>query len=221
MKTKKDKNEYYKAYYAKNKEKILSKNKKYYETNKKSINTKGKEYVERNLEKTKKYKKEWNEKNATKKKEKFKNYYENNKEIILEKNRLYRQKNKDKINESKRKYESKKLKDNPLFKIKRNIGRAITRALKLNKIDKKQRTIIILGCSLEQFKKHIEKQFESWMTWDNYGMYIKNTERTWNIDHIIPISSAKTEEDIIKLNHFTNLRPLCSLENNIKNNNII
>jgi 5-methylcytosine-specific restriction endonuclease McrA len=32
----------------------------------------------------------------------------------------------------------------------------------------------------------------------------------WDIDHIIPISSAGSEENIIKLNHYTNLQPLCS-----------
>lgn len=34
-----------------------------------------------------------------------------------------------------------------------------------------------------------------------------------NIDHIIPLSSAKTEEDIIKLSHYSNLQPLCSKVN--------
>ena len=52
------------------------------------------------------------------------------------------------------------------------------------------------------------------MNWDNYGSF-------WSIDHIIPISSAKTEEDVLKLNHFSNLRPLCSYKNrHIKSNKI-
>ena len=33
------------------------------------------------------------------------------------------------------------------------------------------------------------------------------------MDHIIPISIAETEEDIIRLNHYTNLQPLCSKVN--------
>ena len=140
---------------------------------------------------------------------------------ILETRKIYRQKNKDKINANKKIYESKRLKEDPLFKIKRNIGRAITRALKLNKFDKNQRTLTILGCSLEEFKTHIETQFEPWMNWDNYGMYLKSSERTWNIDHIIPISSAKTENAIILLNNYKNLRPLCSKLNNNKSNKFI
>ena len=30
------------------------------------------------------------------------------------------------------------------------------------------------------------------------------------LDHVVPLSTAKKEEDIIKLNHYTNLQPLCS-----------
>ena len=78
-------------------------------------------------------------------------------------------------------------------------------------------TLKILGCSFEEFKIHIESQWELWMNWDNYGVY-KINEQTWQIDHIIPISSAKTKEDIMKLNHFSNLRPLCSKENILKSN---
>ena len=43
----------------------------------------------------------------------------------------------------------------------------------------------------------------------------------WDIDHIIPVSLAESESDIIKLNHYTNLQPLCSKVNrNIKKNKL-
>lgn len=52
------------------------------------------------------------------------------------------------------------------------------------------------------------------MTWDNYGKYSKGFENFgWDIDHIIPISSAKTTDEVLLLNHYTNLRPLCSYIN--------
>ena len=35
------------------------------------------------------------------------------------------------------------------------------------------------------------------------------------INHIIPISSAKTIEDVIRLNHYTNFQPLDSYENRV------
>lgn len=66
---------------------------------------------------------------------------------------------------------------------------------------------------IETFKLHLENQFESWMNWRNKGLYNGTPNFGWDIDHIIPLSSAVNETDIIKLNHYTNLRPLCSYVN--------
>lgn len=58
------------------------------------------------------------------------------------------------------------------------------------------------------------------MSWENQGKYNGELNFGWDIDHIIPISSAKSEEDILNLNHYTNLQPLCSKVNrDIKKNN--
>ena len=59
-------------------------------------------------------------------------------------------------------------------------------------------------------KEYIESKFENWMNWDNKGLYNGEFNYGWDVDHIIPISSAKTEEEIILLNHYSNLQPLCS-----------
>lgn len=67
-----------------------------------------------------------------------------------------------------------------------------------------------MGCNHIDLKKHLESKFENWMTWDNHGKWNGELNYGWDIDHIIPLSSAKTEEDIYKLNHYTNLQPLCS-----------
>ena len=53
------------------------------------------------------------------------------------------------------------------------------------------------------------------MTWDNYSYY------GWHIDHIIPLSSANSDEELMKLCHFTNLQPLWYLENLKKSNKLI
>lgn len=64
-----------------------------------------------------------------------------------------------------------------------------------------------------EFKSYLESKFETWMNWENRGLYNGELNYGWDIDHIIPLSSAKTEDDIIKLNHYSNLQPLCSYTN--------
>lgn len=51
------------------------------------------------------------------------------------------------------------------------------------------------------------------MTWDNYGIYNGTLNYGWDIDHIKPTSLANTEQEIIELNHYTNLQPLCGYTN--------
>jgi hypothetical protein len=85
---------------------------------------------------------------------------------------------------------------------------------------KKSKTFEILGCTFEEFKIHIEKQFKPWMNWENRGKYNGKINFGWDLDHIIPIYKAKTEEEIFHLNHYTNFQPLCSkINRDIKNNN--
>ena len=63
--------------------------------------------------------------------------------------------------------------------------------------------------------------FEPWMNWENKGLYNGKLNYGWDIDHKIPVSSATTEEELVKLNHYTNLQPLCSkINRDIKKNKI-
>jgi len=57
------------------------------------------------------------------------------------------------------------------------------------------------------------------MSWENYGLYNGELNYGWDIDHMVPLSSANTEEELLKLFHHTNLQPLCSKTNrDIKRN---
>lgn len=56
------------------------------------------------------------------------------------------------------------------------------------------------------------------MNWSNHGKYTGNYNETWQLDHIIPMSSAENETDVILLNHYTNFQPICSKVNNEKSN---
>lgn len=78
---------------------------------------------------------------------------------------------------------------------------------------KKTKTYRILGCDKETFMNYIQSKWESWMTWENYGLYNGELNYGWDLDHIVPVSSANSEDEIIKLNHYTNFQPLCSKVN--------
>ena len=95
-------------------------------------------------------------------------------------------------------------------------------SFKSKRFKKNDRSLDILGCDIIFFVSYIESKFEPWMTWENWGKYNGELNYGWDIDHIIPLSSAKTEDDIIRLNHYTNLQPLCSYTNrHIKRDKIL
>jgi hypothetical protein len=103
--------------------------------------------------------------------------------------------------------------DKKLKRISVNLNKSIRRSFKNKGIIKSKSISQTLGCSYQDFKLYIESQFEPWMNWDNYGLFNGQLNYGWDLDHIIPKSSAKTEEDILKLNHYTNFKPLCSYTN--------
>lgn len=214
------------------KEAIRLAKKRYNEKNKLKIKVYQREYKkvyqEKNKEKIKQYQKEYRGKN----KEKIKQYQKTNisqkeyfrlkikeyrasysdekkKQINLQK-KLYREKNKERLVIQQKNWYRNQMRTNPFFKLKANIRTLIGNSFRRNGYKKTSKTEQILGCSYDEFKLHLEKQFEPWMNWDNRGLYNGTENYGWDIDHIIPLDTAKTEEDIIRLNHYSNLQPLCS-----------
>lgn len=120
--------------------------------------------------------------------------------------KLYRLNNKEKRN----KRERERRKKDVIFKLSMNTRNLIKNTFVKQKFTKQSKTYQILGCTYEEFKEYIEKQFSNWMSWNNYGKYNGCFNFGWDLDHKIPICTAKTKEDIIKLNHYTNFQPLCS-----------
>ena len=179
--------------------------KKSLSNNKARVYERNKRYFEDNKEKIKKYQKEYRKENSEKIKETNNQYYADNSEHIKRINNQY-------------KFNRKKI--DPVFKLSHNIRTLIYQSISRNGFNKSSKTADILGCTFDEFRLAIESKFESWMSWENYGLYNKEINFGWDIDHIIPIASAKTEEEIIKLNHYTNLQPLCSYINrHIKRDN--
>jgi hypothetical protein len=127
-------------------------------------------------------------------------------------NKIYRKyKNEDsKLRESeKRKYRHKKRLQDPLYKMRITYVRRMNKCIKRFNV---KNTIFLekLGCELDYLKNYIESRFENWMTWDNHGKYNGELNYGWDLDHVIPLSSAKTEKEFYKLCHYKNLQPLCS-----------
>ena len=212
MRTKEEMKEYNKKWNENNKEK----RKEYYAINKEKISKYYKiylkEYRDNNKEKIKLKQKLYRENN----KEKLKLYRENNKEKRKEYNATRNEKrkehyaiNKEKISE----YYKNKRKIYPLFKLKCSLRNRTNTAFKRKNFTKSKKTLDMLGCDLQTAKAHLEKQFTKGMNWSNQG--------EWHIDHIIPCASAKTEEELIKLFHYTNLQPLWAADNLSKGKKII
>lgn len=209
-------------------------NKEYYFLNKEEINKKHKIWLENNIEYIKTYSKNYrnNDEFLAKEKERLKKYREENKELISEQQKKWRTENKKYTLDYAKKYRqenrkkintwfTKKYSSDPLFKLKVNIRNAFKSMIKRNGFAKQCKTIDILGCSFEALKTHLESKFEPWMNWDNHGLYNGELNYGWDIDHIIPTSTAITEEDVIRLNHYTNLQPLCSkINRDIKRNKL-
>ena len=212
---------YQKKYREENKEGRKEYDKKYREENKERIKEKSKKYYEENKDTILGYRKKWRENNKEKVAKINKKYYEGNKQKIKERNKEYykkwRQENKEYFNE----YVKNKRKTDPLFRLRENIKNSIRCGIKSVNGFKNKRTEEILGCSFEDFKKHIESQWEDWMNWDNYGLYNGEECYGWDCDHIIPLSSCECEDDIYRLNHYSNLQPLCSYINrDVKRGNL-
>jgi hypothetical protein len=126
----------------------------------------------------------------------------------------YFKQNKERIYNIHSKYIKERYQNDPLFKLTQKTRTIISNSLRKSNHRKLSSTQNILGCTFEELKQHLELQFEPWMNWNNMGgKNITEPNTCWEVDHIIPISSAKTEEDVVRLNHYTNLRPLCSYNN--------
>ena len=140
-----------------------------------------------------------------------KNRYEKNKNEILLKQNIYNNKPETKTRRNHR--EKERFKKDPCY---RAINRVRNRIIKFLK--NKSGYEKTLGCTFEQFKKHIEALFQPGMTWENYG---KGSEK-WQIDHKYPISIAYKEGEKIfsKACHYTNLQPLWFIDNMKKSNKI-
>lgn len=158
---------------------------------------------------------EWRKNNPEKYKEIQKKHIENNPGISYMYTKKWKNKNKDNIKKYHSEYSKKRYNIDILFKLKINYRNRLKDIFRDYGYVKNNASIDYLGCDIEFLKGHLESQFTDGMNWDNKGYY------GWHIDHIIPLSTAKTEEEIYKLFHYTNLQPLWGKDNMSKGSKLI
>lgn len=189
--TKEKRKEYNLLYYFNNKQKIKNQKRKYYQKNKKYLS----QYRQIHKQKTKEYNKVYWIINKEKNKQRFKKWVEKNKE-----------KRKQYMNQ----YNKNRRNTDINYKLITNLRNRIWNSIKNNA--KSKHTKELIGCTIDQLKKHLESKFIEGMTWGNYG--------EWHIDHIRPCSSfdMKNPEEQKKCFHYSNLQPLWA-EDNLKKHN--
>lgn len=142
------------------------------------------------------YLSEYRQAHKEKKREGDKRYHQANKDKIKILQKAYRQANKEKINA----YRRVRKQTDPLFKLTDQVRSLICNQLKLKGFTKRSKTANLLGCSYEAFMTHLgNKPCENPV-----------------LDHLCPISQARNEEELLRLQHYTNFQWLTPEENSRK-----
>jgi hypothetical protein len=202
-----------KKYGENNKEWVKFRKKKDYQKNREKRLKKVKEYRLKNLEVVRekdrlRSKKMWKENP-----DKLRQSFFKNKDKRIATKKLWEVKNKEKLKSQKKEYVKKRKSEDILYYLKLICRNRLYHFLKTKNITKKNTTFEIVGCSPQELKEHLENKFVLGMDWEN--------RMEWHIDHIVPLSSAKTEDELYKLCHYTNLQPLWVEENLKKSNKIL
>lgn len=127
----------------------------------------------------------------------------NHKPAVVEQNANHYQKNKATIREMRKVRRNNNINE----RLANSLRSRLRLAIKNN--SKTGSAVRDLGCSVSEFKQHLESRFQEGMSWDNYGI------KGWHIDHIEPISKFNlTDIEQVKIAcHYTNLQPLWAKDN--------
>lgn len=191
--------------YLKNREARLAAQKAYCEANREARIAYNKEYAEKNKEIIAAQRKAYREANCERRKQSLREWYLKNAEYAKQQAKQYRIANKDKVREWHKIYRKERMAVDPVYALTIKIRALVNIKLISGGYTKRSQTHKILGCSYPDFKLHIERQFFDGMSWDNHG--------EWHLDHIVPIATATCEDDVIRLNHYTNFQPLWAIDN--------
>lgn len=196
-----------KKYYQNNKEKIKENTRNAYKKDKDKILARNKKYTEENIENIKKQRKEYRVKNREHLKEKAKKYYENNSNKIKERTKKYNIEHKKEKGKYIKKYNSNRRQNDNIFKIKSQLRCMINASFRKKGLNKSKSTAKILGISLKEMYEYLLQTFEN-----NYGYKWDGIEKV-HIDHVIPLTTANTKEEVMQLCNYKNLQLLKAKDN--------
>lgn len=179
----------------------------YSQKNKIKISKYMKEYRQKNIEKIKSKEKEYKKKNRDKVNQWNRESHQRNKETRNFKKRIYSKNNREKINQ----YIKEKKEKDYIFKFNHTIRNNILQAFKKKGLIKSKYVEEIVGCKLDFLYNYLLKTYKN-----NYGYEWNGIEKV-HIDHINPLKLCKTEEEVIKCCHYTNLQLLKAKDNLEKN----
>lgn len=204
------------AYYAKNRTKLLAskgadyladkekykeRGRKYYQKNKKYVNAQSSHYQKTHRQQINVQRKERDRLNPEFRVSRLsylKDYRTKNHRLLTEKQRIYH---------------NRKRQEDLQYKLKASLRTRLYIAIKRSY--KNGSAIKDLGCTITEFKSYLEDLFKEDMTWDNWS------REGWHIDHKIALSSfdLTNREQFLKAVHYTNLQPLWANENRSKGAN--
>jgi hypothetical protein len=149
--------------------------------------------------------KKWRSENIEKDLERVRKYHRDNAGI----RRQYYLDNKHKIMPRQAKYQRDKAKSDPEYKLAQMLRKRVWAALKNNYADKAHKTMDILGCSIPEYREHLESLFTAGMSWDNHS------PRGWHIDHIMPCAAFDLTDpkEQKKCFNYKNTQPLWAVDN--------
>lgn len=141
-----------------------------------------------------------------------KRYQKRHPKRVAAQKRKYRVNNRIAVRCAQNKWQARQM-SNLEFRIKKLLRGRICIAIRaVDGAKKCDKTMQMLGCSINDFRIYIESRFEPGMTWDNYG-------KVWHVDHIMPcaIFDLTKPEHQRRCFHFSNMQPLFVSENMKKN----
>lgn len=136
---------------------------------------------------------------------KGRDYYQKNRNAYLLKQAEYQKLNADARNTYNRQYRKNRRKADRLFSIRENMRARFRYELAKRGDSMHIKANEYLGCSWLFLRDYLAQKFTDGMSWNNYG--------EWHVDHIMPLASATTRDDLIKLCHYSNLQPLWAFDN--------